>query len=74
MIGFFKYIGISLYIRNIGIFQMEITKNALIWRSRDVKNTKFGIPDIWMDVPKRTKEFCKFPFLAQNGVAKLKKG
>ena len=53
---------------------MKITKNAKIWRSVDVKSTKFGIPDLWMDVPKRTVGFMEiFIFFAQNGVAKLKK-
>jgi hypothetical protein len=45
---------------------MEITKNALLWRSTDVKNIKFGIPDIWMDVPNRTKGFLKILIFLRN--------
>ena len=42
---------------------MKITKNTKIWRSTNVKNTKFGIPDLWMDVPKRTKGFLEIPLV-----------
>ena len=75
LIGFVKYIGISLYIRNIGIFQMKIIKNAKIWGSTDAKNTKFGIPDLWMDVPKRTVGFLEiFIFWRKMGSWTWKNG
>ena len=47
---------------------MKITKNPKIWGSTDVKNTKFGIPDLWMDVPKPTKGFLEiFIFWRKTG-------